>query len=228
MLNKRDFCKSIRGFTLIELMVSLTIVLTVTGLLLQNYPESSIRLTLLNNTHAFALLVREAQVRGSAVDSGYNTSVGGYGVFINLATSSQAILFSDSTNGNSILNSAGLSVGDGVYDTANSPDIIKNTLSFNTGYEFKKICVASSTASISSAPYGFLCNSTSTPPISTLTVSFSRPSQNAHIYINNSTTTDFASACVQIYSSKSPGDGHVRSILVYHSGMVTTVTTPCD
>lgn len=225
MLNKRDFCKSIRGFTLIELMVSLTIVLTVTGLLLENYPESSIRLTLLNNTHAFALLVREAQVRGSAVDSDYNTSTGGYGVLINLATSSQSILFSDSTSGINLVNSAGLSVGDGVYDVSTSPDVIKDTILFNKGFEFKKICVASSTAV---TPYGFLCNTSNSPPINNLTISFSRPSQNAHIYINNSTSTDFASACVQIYSIKSPEFGHVRSILIYHSGMVTTVTTPCD
>ncbi len=225
MLNKRGFCKSVRGFTLIELMVSLTIVLTVTGLLLENYPESTIRLTLLNNTHAFALLVREAQVRGSAIDSGYNTTAGGYGVYINLATSSQALLYSDSVNGVNLVNSAGLSVGDGVYDESVSPDIIKNTLLFKKGFEFKKICVASSTAV---TPYGFLCNTSNSPPINNLNISFSRPSQNAHIYINNSTSTDFASACVQIYSIKSPNVGHVRSILIYHSGMVTTVMTPCD
>lgn len=225
MLNKRGFCKSMRGFTLIELMVSLTIVLTVTGLLLENYPESTIRLTLLNNTHAFALLVREAQVRGSAIDSGFNTTAGGFGIYINLATSSQAILFADSTSGVNLVNSAGLSVGDGVFDQSASPDIIKNTLLLKQGFEYKKICIASSTAV---TPYGFLCNTSNSPPITSLNISFSRPSQNAHIYINNSTSTDFASACVQIYSTKTPSAGHVRSILIYHSGMVTTGMTPCD
>lgn len=216
-----------RGFTIVELMVSVSIILVMTGILLENYPESSIRITLLNNTHTLALLLREAQVRGSAVDSS-NYVIGGYGLLIDSATSSQAILFGDSVSGLNLKNSAGFSIGDGLYDKSVSPDTVKEIFAMKRDFSFKKLCVASSTASLLDAPRGYLCNATSTPEIKSLTISFSRPSQNAHIYINNSTSTDYTSACVQLYSSESPASGHVRSVLVYHSGMVMTSASSCD
>ena len=87
----------IKAFTLIEVMVAMFIMSVSTAMLLANYPDSTIRLTLLNNSHNFALLVREAQIRGSAVDSA-TTTIGGYGILVDKATSSQAILFSDSVD----------------------------------------------------------------------------------------------------------------------------------
>lgn len=226
MILKRSLRKHTKGFTLIELLVSLTIMLVATGLLLSNYPESTIRLTLLNDTHTFALLIREAQIRGSAVDSS-NNSIGGYGVYIDSATSSQALLFADSTTTPPITNSADLSIGDGLYDIALSPDKVKSTLLFTKGFTFKKLCVASSTALEIPNSYGFLCHNVNTVPIKTLTISFNRPSQIAHIYINGSSADDFPSACVQLYSLKSPEPGHVRSIQILHSGVITTSISSC-
>ena len=224
----KSFLKQSRnGFTLVELMVALFIMSVSTGMLLANYPESTLRISLLNNTHSFALLLREAQIRGSAVDSVDNT-IGGYGVVVTLATPLKAILFSDSTNGLNLLNAAGLPVGDGIYDTVVSPDKIKNTLQFNDGFPFKKLCVASTTASYALAPYGFLCNNDNVPPITSLTVSYVRPSQEAHIYINGATSTDYGTACVQLYSPKSPADGNIRSVEIYHSGIISTTMKPCN
>lgn len=219
--------KGTRGFTLVELMVALFIMSVSTGLLLANYPESTLRINLLNNTHAYALMLREAQIRGSAVDS-VNNTIGGYGVVVDLATPLKATMFGDSVVGLSLLNSSGLSIGDGIYDTDSAPDTIKNTLNFKEGFPFKKLCVGSTTAPYSIAPYGFVCNEDNVPPITQLTISYMRPSQEAHIYINNSTTTDFAVACIQLYSPKSPAAGNIRSVEVYHSGIISTRVTPCN
>lgn len=215
-------------------MVALTIMLVGTGLLLENYPNSTLRLTLLNNTHISALLIREAQIRGSAVDSSatVSNSVGGYGVFINLATSSQAILFGDSikfleSSHPGLKNKFGFDIGDGLYDEAVSLDKVKSTLKFKEGFTFKKLCVASSTAS-EGITNGYLCSTVNTVPIRTLTISFNRPSQIAHMYINGNSANDFAGACIQLYSPKSPEVGHIRSIKVSHSGMVTTSMNPCN
>lgn len=227
MIYTRFLRLSKRGFTLVELMVSVAIILVMTGILLENYPESSIRITLLNNTHTLALLLREAQVRGSAVDSS-NYVIGGYGILIDSATSSQAILFGDSVGNLNLKNSAGFSIGDGLFDKSVSPDTTKEIFAMKRDFSFEKLCVASSTASSIDAPRGYLCNATSTPHINSLTISFSRPSQNAHIYINNSTSTNYTAACIQLYSSKSPNPGHIRSVLVYHSGMVMTSAVSCD
>lgn len=229
--------KGISGFTLVELMVSLFIMSVSTSLLLANYPDSTIRLTLLNNTHTTSLLIREAQIRGSAIDSGGN-DVGGYGVFFNSVTPSKVILFNDNTKdltGFSLgkKNTAGFDIGDGLYNTNVSLDDIKSTIQFKDGFTFKKLCVGSSTAPYAIAPYGYICNGNNLgidgiSSINSLTISFVRPNQTAHIYINNSTENDFPSACIQLYSPKSPETGHIRSVEVYHSGMIATRVLPCS
>lgn len=222
--------KSIRGFTLVELMVALFIMSVSTALLLANYPDSTVRIELLNNVHKFALLIREAQIRGSAVDSA-NESIGGYGVFIDSATSSQAVLFADGVGDKSLKNSSGFTIGNGIYDQ-NATDTLKSTLKLKEGFTFKKLCVASSTATGPVSTKGYLCreitNGDNSSKIKTLTISFIRPSQTAHIYVNGSTLEDFSEACIQIYSLKTPTAGHVRSIQVYHAGVITTTATACE
>lgn len=214
--------KNIRGFTLVELMVALFIMAAMTGMLLENYPDSTLRITLLNNTHNLALLIREAQIRGSAVDSGGGVS-GGYGIRIIDSKPSEVILFGDKVTPSVI---AGvLDVGNGVYEDGSNgttKDIIKSTTDMGEKFLYKKLCITGAT------PDSFLCNENNIPHITSLTVSFSRPNVESHIYINNSTTTDFSSACIQLYSPKSPESGHVRSVRIYHSGMITTTTTSCD
>ena len=225
--------KKVRGFTLIEVMVAVFIMSVSTALLLANYPDSTIRLNLLNYTHNYALLIREAQVRGSSVDYSAST-VGGYGVYINSATSGQAILFSDGAlDVNGLVfkrNSAGLPIGDGVYDKVFSPsDYVKDTLKLNDGFSFKKLCVASSTASENTpTPKDFLCTKVNGVLTKSITISFARPSQAAHIYLNNDTSSDYTSACIELYSPKSPTPGHVRSVRVFRAGVVTTSQVACD
>ena len=227
------FRKTVNGFTLIEVMVALFIMSVSTMLLLANYPDSTVRLTLLNNTHSFALLLREAQIRGSAVDSA-STTIGGYGVFINkVATPNQAILFSDSADNISGIvttNSAGLAIGDGVYNTVYSPDdTVKEILKFKDGYTFKKLCVATTTVTeYISDPKPYLCDTIDGVQINTLAISFMRPSQVAHMYVNGITANDYTSACVELYSPKSPNLGHIRSVQILHSGVITTNAKTCD
>ncbi len=225
MIVRVFFSKASRGFTLVELLISMAIMMTMTGVLLGKYPESTIKLTLANANNALALLIHEAQQRGSSVDS-VNSTLGGYGIFFDRATSTEVILFGDRID-LSIPNSQGLPIGNGLYDSGPINEK-KSTTRLQSNYSYKKLCVGTTTAPLSKAPNGFLCDATSTPSIDTLTISFSRPSQVAHIYINNSTTTDFSSACIQLYSQKSPEIGHIRSLKVYHSGMVTTARTSCD
>jgi prepilin-type N-terminal cleavage/methylation domain-containing protein len=230
MVSSIFFVKSVKGFTLIELMVAMTIMAVTTVLLLANYPDSTVRLSLLNDSHSVALLIREAQLRGSAIDSVSGT-VDGYGIFIDKEKDpTEAILFSDSIDGVT-KNNFGIDIGDGLYDlTSVPPDTIKNTFVLKDTFLFKKLCVASSTAT-GLVTNGFLCskvNHDDSLPINSLTISFIRPSQVAHIYVNNNKLNEFSSACIQIYSLKTPTSGHVRSIQVLRSGVITTTATSCD
>lgn len=223
-----------RGFTLVEVMVALFIMSVSTALLLSNYPDSTVRLNLLNYSHNYALLVREAQIRGSSVDSA-STTIGGYGVFITTATSGQAALFTDSaTDLNDVVikkNSAGLPIGDGVFNQVYSPnDTIKSVLKLNDGFSFKKLCVSSSTATenVPTVIHPFLCHTVNGSSTRNITISFNRPSQAAHIYLNNETANDYTSACIELYSPKSPIPGHIRSVRVFRAGVITTTATTCD
>ncbi len=223
--SKKRLFKSMKGFTLMELLISVVIMVMMTGILLGKYPEATMKITLANANNALSLLIHEAQQRGSSVDSS-NTTLGGYGVFLNRATGTEAVLFGDKVD-STIPVVQGLPIGNGIYDMT-PIDERKSVKKVPPQYSYKKLCIASSTASLVLAPYGFLCNESHVPEITSLTVSFSRPNQTAHIYINSSTSTDYSSACIELYSPKTPQVGHIRSLKVYHSGMVTSARTPCN
>jgi prepilin-type N-terminal cleavage/methylation domain-containing protein len=216
----RLFSRVVRGFTLIELLVSISIMIIMTTMLLSEYPGSAVRITLVNSTHTLALLLREAQVRGSAVDS-VNTSVGGYGIYIARATPDKITLFADSVNGTGGTTSVyGLPVGDGLYQKT-PIDETKKVTTLPRGYTISKICVGTG--------YPFTCNGYgSGSAITSLTISFTRPNPQPAIYINDSKATAYTGACIELVSPSAPKTGHVRSVEVYGSGMVRTTLSACD
>lgn len=231
---RKNFLKmSLQGFTLIEMMVALFIMSVSTVLLLANYPDSTVRLGLLNDTHEVALLIREAQLRGSSIDSNEG-KIAGYGIFLSnsVGYDTEATLFGDaSVPGSHDVN--GFPKGDSIYDDGVTDFIgLKDIMKLEKRSVFSKLCVASSTAfprPLSGKDY--FCESINGYPLipfSDITISFVRPSPTPHIYINNDITTDYSGACIQIATPKTPQPGHVRSIKLYHSGMTTTDLDSCD
>lgn len=86
------------GFTMIELMVTVSIFVVVSSIVLANYPKFSSNVTLDNLAHAIAISIREAQVFGLSVkEFGSGSSVfPGYGVSFNNSYNKSFILFADS------------------------------------------------------------------------------------------------------------------------------------
>lgn len=207
----------VRGFTLIELTISIGIMILLTGVLLADYPESAIRISLINSVHKVALLVREAQVRGSAIDSA-NTSLGGYGIYLRLDTPDQVTLFGDSVSGVGGTTSAyGLPVGNGLYETAPVNEL-KSTVTLPRNYVISKLCIGQA--------HPFVCNSAAS--LTSLTISFIRPNPQPSIYVNASKDISFSAACIELRSPKAPLSGHVRSVEVYSSGMIRTTALGCE
>lgn len=207
---------SIRAFTLIELMVSVSIMTIVLGITLMQRPEATIKLSLADVISSAELMVREAQLQGSAVNS-LNDTYGGAGFFLNLASSSQALRFRDRVD-ESIPSTLG--IGNGLYESTPLNEQ-SEILEFMRGNKVKKLCVSTGTST-------FFCNEENDPQIRTLTVSFNRPSPNANIYINSSKDVNYVSACAQFETLKAPNQGHVRSLFIYRSGVVTKTLTPCN
>jgi hypothetical protein len=199
------------------------------ALLLANYPDSSVRINLVNLSQSLGLLVREAQIRGSAVDSSDGNEAG-YGVHFSLATSTQVMLFADKVIPGNVVN--GISVGDGLYGR-NPDDETKSTTTLPLRYLISKICLNSGNNTY--------CNGSTTPAIESLTISFIRPNPQPRFYINNSTSTSFtdngtgfpipvpfSGVCVEVSSPRAPMDGHVRSIKVQGAGFITTSSDLCN
>ena len=205
-----------RGFTLVELMVSIGIMAIVLGISISGAPSAIMRLALSDNTYQTELLIREAQLQGSAINS-VNDTYGGTGVYFNLATSSQVIKFRDRVV---IANPPkAIGIGNGLYDSA-SPDEKNATILMTNRNRISKLCVTSGISPLT-------CYDNSVSPLKTLTISFNRPKQTAHIYLDDVTSIDYTLACIQFDSLRAPDKGYVRSILVYKSGMITKKISTC-
>ena len=217
-----------RGFTVIELIVSLGIMITLLTVVTANYPESNIRLNLSNLTHETSLAIREAQLRGSAVDS-QDLTIGGYGLYFGGSSSSTYISFAD------IATQAGpngLNIGDALYST----DETLATTTFQNQYRFNKFCIGKG--------YPFngtnsgSCNSDMTsgyPIISSITINFTRPKPRPIISINQNdpsfnvnTMSNLPGACLELVNQKTVGAGNVRSVQVYLSGRIMTLNQGCQ
>ena len=212
-------------------MVSISIMVGLSTALLWNYPDSSVRIKLANLTQTVALLVREAQIKGSAVASN-NGQYAGYGLYFNLtsyASSSEIILFGDEVIANNYIN--GILVGDGLYNGTTTNNEIKTITTLPNGFTISKLCVASKGT--------FYCNASTTPQIDTLSISFIRPNPQPLIYVNDSVDTilsygsttisaPYTGACIEVSSRHAPNPGHIRSIRVEGAGFITTKVSGCE
>lgn len=216
MLQRRvaAFC-SLRGFTLVELIVSVSILVLVMTITLSGRPEAIVRLSVTDASSQTELLLRQVQLRGSSINSDRD-QYGGAGVFFNRAMSTKAVSFRDRID-DSI--EATLGIGNGLYDITPLSET-GETLTLNRGNKYGKLCVTMSTST-------FLCNGDNVPAVSTLTISFNRPTQRANIYINNQKDVNYSAACIQIDSVKSPLKGYVKSVYIYRSGMIVKSDTEC-
>lgn len=208
----------VRAFTLVELSISLAVIMTLTVILLSRYPETAVRLTLANASHTISLLMREAQVRGSAIDS-VNSSLGGYGVYLSMASTSKLVLFGDMVDP-TVPKPYGITIGNGIFETESPFDETKTITTLPNGYVISRLCVG--------IGFPFTCNAANDPAISALTISFTRPNPMPAIYINNATTTSFGAACVEIRSPQAPLSGHIRNVQIFRSGMIRNDIGRCD
>ena len=98
--------KQNKGFTVIELLVVLSIMTAITGIVLVNYRGYGANAVFANASEDLVLALREAQVYGVGVKGSTGCTAGspfdcGYGVYFSTISSNGIIIFADN-NGNSI------------------------------------------------------------------------------------------------------------------------------
>ena len=129
-----------RGYTLIELIVVVSIVGLVSAVIFANYPRFRSRVALDNTAHEIALAIRQAQVYGIGVQRGLSgAGVSGvyqpYGIYFSVADPQHYTLFIDK-NGNQQYDVGGGELVEqttiGGDKTINSIQVAGTTLPSNT------------------------------------------------------------------------------------------------
>ena len=204
---KKNNRESVAGFTLLELLISISIFAFMTAFLVSKYGTFNQGVLLTNLAYDTALTIRSAQsyglnVQGQATSS---TAVGfnyAYGVHFDPALTNQFILFVDLC-------------GDGLYrdvlqqpTCANSATHLNEALStytFRTGFTLNTPCAGASAATCTSIPPGFA-----------LDILFKRPNPDAVIVNTQSPSTALSYAKITMKAV----DGSTKSIVVQSTGQI--------
>ena len=100
------------GFSLIELMVTIGIVMLVTGLVMVRYSSFNSTVVLRSQAYELALDIREAQVFGVSVGGNSGSFRLAYGIYIDLQSPNTYLLFQDISGGTSKMYDIGEEVGE--------------------------------------------------------------------------------------------------------------------
>lgn len=125
--NTRDQrAKHSRGFSLIELLVVVSIIIVISTVILARYGQFNGKVLLRNLAYDVALSIREAQVYSTSGKIGTGSSSLNYGVYF--TSSTQYILFAD-TDGN------------GKYNSGEAVEVLK----LKAGYTISDFCAQTAT-----------------------------------------------------------------------------------
>ena len=209
-LNPQQFGKFAAGFTMIELLVSISIFAFMTAFLVSKYGTFNQSVLLTNLAYDTALTVRSAQtfglnVQGTATSSpsvlGFNYA---YGVHFDPAKPTQFILFVDLCGTNKF--ETGASCSNNALLTLGATAEIQSTYSFRQGFTIKSICAGTGSGS---------CVAISSPYA--LDVIFKRPNPDAIIQNTTNGATNPAQYAKVVMTAT---DGSIKAIVVQSTGQI--------
>ncbi|MDP6527920.1 MAG: prepilin-type N-terminal cleavage/methylation domain-containing protein, partial [Candidatus Pacebacteria bacterium] len=191
-LIKKD--KNKRGFSLIELLVSVGVFTVITSIILANHARFGGDILVSNLAYDVALSIRQSQLFGLSVREFKLTGGGGrfdigYGVHLSTSDLTSYIIYADFN-------------GDKAYQSG--ADEIEETFNLRQGFKIKKFCATQTGGTEDCSDVG---------AISTLNLTFVRPDPDATISVNGSIIS-YRSARIVLESSQ----GTQRSVLIESTG----------
>ncbi len=180
-----------KGFTLIELIVVISIMLVITSVFLFRQQQFNSSTLLRSLGYSVALSIRQAQVYGtSLLEFGGTFDAKSYGVNFNRNTPTTYVLFADTG-----------SIPNGTYDGAAE---LVDTFNLGQGFTISKFCGILAVG-------GEVCS----PSIDYLNIYFIRPDLDANFRSSNLAHT-YTSAYIQVTA---PG-GATRNVTVSNTGRI--------
>lgn len=187
------------GFTLIELVAVIAVMVIISGVLLVNYTKFGNSVLLTNLAYDISLSIRQAQQFGTAVrgttSGSFNT---GYGVRFTKADTTHYSLFAD-TNRDHVYENDGVS----------PDDVVVETYAIRRGSSIQKFC-----GTPASAPEE--CS----PDISHLDIVFDRPRPGSisDAFISSNIRPDYVSARIFV---ENPQVEKIREVIVESTGQIS-------
>ena len=210
-----------RGFTLVELMVVLAIMVVITGVVLTSQSSFNRTLVLANTAYDIALTLRSAEPRGLGSRVTSSASNAGYGVHFETGTSNMFTLFADIYPVPSSSSPCHPKVdpttpdalpGDCVYEVNQGEWVLDYTL--GNGITISDFCAYTS---------GWSC--TSGGNITSLDIVLSPPNADPFMSVNGSYNSSFlvTKACITVTSPQ----GGSRFVSVAGTGEITANASSC-
>lgn len=204
-----------KGFTIIELLVVLAIIATITAVALSSQSSFNKTLILANTAYDIALTIRSAESFGLGSRAIGSVASPGYGIHFQKDTTNSFIFFADTSPvTNSSCTRPDCKPGDKLYA---STDTLVQTYRLGNNIIISDFCVYSTATGVS-------CASSNGSGLSSLDVVFARPNPDASIVVNGTSFTSYTTACLKISSQ----NGQLsRFVSVAASGEIIADATSC-
>ena len=189
------------GFSLIELMVTISIAVIVTGAVIINYTSFNSTTLLQSQAFELALDIKEAQSFGVSVQSSGTAFREAYGIYVDLDANEYQLFQDDTSSGVDLRYDSGEEIGD--------------THALDSRFQISQICVKVASAGSPS------CNKRQ------LSMAFNRPDFDTnYAYTANASPSNLANVgiildYVEIYIQSTADASFERVVTVYPSGQVS-------
>lgn len=201
-----------KGFTIIELLIVLAIISTITTVALSSQSSFNKTLILANTAYDIALTIRSAESFGLGSRAFGGVASPGYGIHLQKGTTDSFIFFADTSPAiNSSCTRPDCKPGDQLYSSA---DTLVQTYRLGNGMSVSDFCV--------SGAGGVSCASSNGAGLSSLDIVFARPNPDASIRTDG--FTSYAAACLKISSKDGQSS---RFVSVAASGEIIADAASC-
>lgn len=215
-----------RGFTLVEMLVVLSIIAVITAIALIGQGDFNRSFILTDTTYTVALSMREMQTLGLASRKFGTVQNAGYGAYFAKATPGQYILFADTYEDPAFTgvpsncdvgaaNRPESKPGDCIYTAGVGKDGIVQTYTFSRGFTVSDFCGLDAGVRTCS----------STGALTALSVAFLRSSTESMIEGQNSSGAWVPLTSAEVYINS--GNGGTRAVCVSQVGQISVAFGQC-